>query len=75
MIKRAVALKPDRCRYQIFNAEYIGHDQWTGVESVPKDRIRRVGGGRQSITEIYPDIETALLGLVKESPHGDPESP
>ena len=53
----------------------LGHDQSTGVESVPKDRIRRVGGGRQSITEIYPDIETALLGLVKESPHGDPESP
>ena len=52
-----------------------GHDQSTGVESVPKDRIRRVGGGRQSITEIYPDIETALLGLVKESPQGDPESP
>ena len=53
----------------------LGHDQWTGVESVPKDRIRRVGGGRQSITEIYPDIETALLGLVKESPHGDPAPP
>ena len=53
----------------------LGHDQWTGVESVPKDRIRRFGGGRKSITDIYPDIETALLGLVKESPQGDPESP
>ena len=53
----------------------LGHDQWTGVQSVPKDRIRPVGGGRKSITEIYPDIETALLGLVKESPQGDPASP
>jgi len=53
----------------------LGHDQGTGVESVPKDRIRRVGGGRKSITEIYPDIETALLDLVKESTQGDPESP
>ena len=53
----------------------LGHDQLTGVESVSKDRIRRVGGGRKSITEIYPDIETTLLGLVKESPQGDPASP
>ncbi len=53
----------------------LGHDQWTGVQSVPKDRIRPVGGGRKSITEIYPDIETARLGLVKESPQGDPEPP
>jgi len=49
----------------------LGHDPWTGVESVSNDRIRRVGGGRKSITEIYPDIETARLGLVKESTQGD----
>ena len=53
----------------------LGHDQLSGVEFVSKDRIRRVGGGRKSITEIYSDIETALLGLVKESTQGDPESP
>jgi len=52
-----------------------GHDQLTGVELVLKDRIRRVGGGRKLITEIYPGIETALLDLVGESTQGDPESP
>ncbi len=46
---------------------------WCGVRIERSDSAG--WGGRKTITEIYPGIETALLGLVKASTQGDPESP
>ena len=38
-------------------------------------RIRKEGGGRKTITEIHPELETALLKLVDEESYGNPENP
>ncbi len=38
-------------------------------------RIRRLGGGRKSITETDPRLSTALLALVAPATRGDPQSP
>ena len=46
-----------------------------GEAPLPRDRVRRPGGGRKPITEIYPDLLPALLKLVGKDPQGDPESP
>ena len=53
----------------------LGVDQLTGEAPLPRDRVRRPGGGRKPITEIYPDLLPALLKLVGEDTQGDPESP
>lgn len=38
-------------------------------------RVRKAGGGRKLVTEIYPEIEEALLKLVDEESYGNPENP
>jgi hypothetical protein len=43
--------------------------------TLPEGRNRQKGGGRKSITEIDPGLETDLLDLVEDSCQGDPESP
>ena len=53
----------------------LGVAQLRGDEPVPAEGVRRPGGGRKPITEIYPDIVPALLQLVGEDTQGDPESP
>ena len=53
----------------------LGISQLQGTAALAEDRVRRPGGGRKPITEIYPEIEDALLKLVAESTQGDPESP
>lgn len=53
----------------------LGFEQLEGLEILHDDRIRRTGGGRKKITEIYPDIESELLKLVESETQGDPESP
>lgn len=53
-----------------------GHyEVWQANEAPPVDRIRRVGGGRKSITETDPGIIDALEELVDPESRGDPESP
>ena len=53
----------------------FGTEQLNGIEVIPANGSRREGGGRKSITEIYPDIEKELLKLVETNTQGDPESP
>jgi Rhodopirellula transposase DDE domain len=48
--------------------------QARGTAVVPK-RIRRIGGGRQKLTEKDLELEDALNQLVEPSTRGDPESP
>lgn len=38
-------------------------------------RVRKIGGGRSSIVEKYPDILVALNNLVEPATRGDPENP
>lgn len=41
----------------------------------PRDRIRRVGGGRKKLTVDQPDLRSALEALVDPTTRGDPENP
>ena len=43
--------------------------------AVAVKRIRRIGGGRQSLRETDPALEEALNQLVEPTTRGDPESP
>lgn len=52
----------------------FGVAQLQGESSLPAERIRRRGGGRKPITEIYPDLVPSLVKLVEEDTQGDPES-
>jgi hypothetical protein len=40
-----------------------------------KQRVRKIGGGRKKITEVYPNIVQELESLVESTTRGDPESP
>ena len=53
----------------------LGVAQLQGEAALPEDRLRRLGGGRKPITDIYPNLVPALLTLVGEDTQGDPESP
>lgn len=53
----------------------LGVAQLKNPNLLEVNRIRRSGGGRKPITEIYPNIEAELLKLVAEDTQGDPESP
>lgn len=53
----------------------LGTEQLNGIESLPDNGCRRLGGGRKPVTEIYPGIEMELLKLVETNTQGDPESP
>ena len=53
----------------------LGVAQLQDEVALPAERIRRRGGGRKEITEIYPDLVPALRKLVEEDTQGDPESP
>jgi hypothetical protein len=41
----------------------------------PPGRVRRPGAGRKPLAETDPGLVPALLGLVRDSARGDPESP
>ena len=53
----------------------LGVAQLQGDVALPAERIRRHGGGRKEITDIYPDLVPALRKLVEADTQGDPESP
>lgn len=53
----------------------LGVAQLRGDAALVAERIRRPGGGRKVITEIYPELVPTLLQLVGEDTQGDPESP
>ena len=53
----------------------LGKKQLSGEVPIVQDQIRKPGGGRKPITQVYPQIEDALLKLVSESTQGDPQSP
>src|SRR5580692_11720214 len=44
-------------------------------DSAPPGRVRRPGGGRRPLAEADPGLVPALLGLVRDSVRGDPQSP
>jgi hypothetical protein len=67
IIRTITKLNPDTIK--------LGVEQLTSKEPLDNDRIRRVGGGRKPITELYPNIESDLLGIVEADTQGDPESP
>lgn len=52
-----------------------GTAQLNGEAPLDANRTRQSGGGRKTITEIYPDIEPELLKMVSDDSQGDPESP
>jgi hypothetical protein len=39
------------------------------------NRIRRVGGGRKSLTEKYPELKQEIENIVKDCTFGNPENP
>ena len=43
-----------------------------GVTYDPREGERKKGGGRKPIEETYPEIETIVISLVKESSYGSP---
>jgi hypothetical protein len=45
------------------------------LSPIDEERIRKVGGGRKKITQIYPNILTDLDRLVDPTSKGDPENP
>jgi len=67
VIREITKLNPDTIK--------LGVEQLTGEVSISEDRMRRAGGGRKQITEIYPTLETELIKLVEANTQGDPESP
>lgn len=57
------------------DALQLGISHLQGTAAPAEDRVRRLGGGRKPIMEMYPEIEDALLKLIAESTQVDPESP
>jgi hypothetical protein len=54
---------------------YAGLYDLDHPDEVPRERIRRAGGGRKSIVEKNPDFPRRLESLVEPLARGDPESP
>jgi hypothetical protein len=54
---------------------YAGLYDLDHPDEVPREKIRRAGGGRKSITEHNPDFPRRLESLVEPLVRGDPESP
>jgi len=52
-----------------------GRKELETPEGVDIKRVRRGGGGRKKIADIYPTIRTDLENLVEPVTRGDPESP
>lgn len=67
VVQEITKLNPDTIK--------LGIEQIKGEEALDDNRIRREGGGRKSITETYPTIESELIKLVETNTQGDPESP
>jgi len=67
VVREITKLNPDTIK--------LGIEQITGEASLNDSRIRREGGGRKPISEIYPTLEAELIKLVEASTQGDPESP
>ena len=44
-----------------------------GNEELRKERIRKEGGGRKSLTEKYPRIKERILAIVDPKTYGNPE--
>ena len=66
-IRDITGLNPDTIK--------LGIEQITGETSLDKSRMRREGGGRKPITDIYPNIESEILKLVESDTQGDPMCP
>jgi len=43
-------------------------------EGEASNRIRKQGGGRKRLTDVYPELTTSLNSLIDSSTRGDPES-
>lgn len=67
VMREITGLNPDTMKH--------GVEQLNNIETIDDKRMRRIGGGRKLITEVYPDIEHELLALVEADTQGDPESP
>ena len=67
VMKEITELNPDTIKH--------GVEQLNNIVPLDDDRIRKIGGGRKFITEVYPDIEEELLKIVEINTQGDPESP
>lgn len=58
-----------------FNTVREGTLEIKGIKLVPKDRIRREGGGRKQKITKDPGLKAKIEELVEASTRGDPESP
>ena len=67
IIREITELNPDTLK--------LGIEQLTENATIDDMRKRREGGGRKSITELYPEIESEIIKLVESDSQGDPESP
>lgn len=54
---------------------YAGLSELEQEEKLPRQKIRKKGGGRGKITQKYPQILTDLENLIEPLTRGDPESP
>ncbi len=71
-VARATGLNPLTIRNGIEESKAL--EAGTSVP-LPKDRIRRAGGGRKRLTTKEPALLPALKTLVEASTYGDPMSP
>jgi hypothetical protein len=53
---------------------YLGMKELESGNKLDKKRVRKFGGGRKKITEIYPEILEYLEYLIEPLTRGDPES-
>jgi hypothetical protein len=57
-------------------AIHVGLRELTNhIAAVPRERIRRPGGGRKPLTTTQPGLENVLDALVEPTSRGDPRSP
>ena len=54
---------------------YAGLKELDEGSEIPSDRLRRKGGGRKSLSKIYPKLLEELEDLLEPASRGDPMSP
>jgi len=67
VVQEITKLNPDTLK--------LGVEQLTENDTIEDERIRRTGGGRKTVLELYPEIEAIIIKLVESDVQGDPESP
>jgi len=52
-----------------------GKKELENVTDIPNNRVRRKGGGRKKVEEIYPELSYWVENIVADQTYGNPENP